>query len=175
MTGSSWMHDHRRIAEALYRLSPGDTFAIRTEESWGQMTKYVRVTGGSYPDTKNYYDSGLAEPFDIILEGEVGKSPSADHFESMSISHDPESDLVYWKRGVGRFEEVDAVALNAMAVDYSSGKVTAARCECGQTYKMPVSDDDAPVLGQGMTRDGEGNLVTPCCRSSDWTTTLVDN
>lgn len=173
MSNPRWITDHSGMAEALDNLSSGDTFALKTNESWGEMKKYVRVTDGNRRD---YSEMNVGEPHDIVLKGEVGKSPSADHFDSMAISHDPNDGIVYWKKGVGRFERLSGVSLHPLSVSFESEATTAARCECGQTTKIRASKENAsPTLEQRMERDEDGNLITPCCRSTNWTTVLVDD
>jgi len=165
--------DHEAIVDEVYALEDGDTFAITVEGQSRRRTLHMTVTGGPYPDTRNYADSGFAEPYDIVVDVEERRNPSADFAESKAISYDPDEGTVYLKDGVGRFSDVVGIATETLAVDYSSGKMIAAKCECGQRTKMPTREEQLPLLGDSMVETADG-AVTPCCRSSEWTTVLVD-
>lgn len=169
-----WITDHSSIKDFLYNLDSHQTFAIRTKESWGPMIKYVQVTGGSYPDSKNYSSTSLAEKYDTILECKISKSPSDDFTESGTMSYEPNENTVYWKRGPGRVKRIEAVAADAMDVIYESAAEIAIECTCGQVTRVNGSYP-SPSPKEELCRDDSGNLVTPCCFSKDWTTKLVDS
>ncbi|WP_135666774.1 hypothetical protein [Halorhabdus rudnickae] len=169
-----WVSEPAEIAELLYSLDQGETIAVKIERSWGTMLKHITITKGPYPDVKNYASSSLAEPYDVILNGESRRNPSADFAETRGISHDPDEGTVYFKMGVGRFDELEAVTTDTLAVSYEAEVDVAAECsDCGQTTRIPVSQEDLPRQGPQMV-DSDDGLLTPCCRSENWKTTLVE-
>ena len=167
-----WVRDHSTIAEMLYNLETGESFTITHNESWGIMKKTITITKGPFPDCQNYSETTFAEPYDVVLEGDQRRHPSAEMPQSVTISYDPEDEVVYRKPHVGRFEEIEAITTDTLAVDYVPSVITAAKCDCGQTTKIPVNESDLPVMGNGMIKTDEG-FITPCCHSDEWTTTLV--
>ncbi|ERJ05102.1 hypothetical protein HLRTI_002901 [Halorhabdus tiamatea SARL4B] len=172
-TDAEWLTDPAVIASTLYELDRHESIAVQVERSYGTSTMYVTVESGPFPDARNYSETTLAEPYDVVLKGEERRSPSADHADSVGISYDPDEEIVYLKTGVGHFEKIEAVTLDTMAVNYDANVSVAAKCdECGQTTTLPVRERDDPITGPRMV-EGDSDLLTPCCRSSDWTTTLA--
>lgn len=43
---------------------------------------------------------------------------------------------------------------------------------CGQSYRQPVKKSELPIAGNTLVVGNEDTLVTPCCRTSDWSSTL---
>lgn len=170
-----WITEPSDMAETLYELERHATIAVQVERSYGVSTMYIAVESGPYPDTHNYSQTSLAEPYDIILDGKMRRSPSADFADTVGISHDQDTETVYLKTGVGRFEEIAAITTDTAAVDYDADVSVAAKCgDCGQTERLPVREDEKATARAGMIKTNNG-LLTPCCRSSEWTTTLVGN
>lgn len=168
---ATWIASAENIAERLYELEAGDTFAVKISKSWGDMIRHITVSEGPYPDSHNYSQTTLAEPYDVVLRGDDRRHPSADIVETQTISHDPDDGTVYIKQGPGLVDEVDAITTDTIAVNYESDVDLVAECECGQTTRIPVSEADLPMMGQGMIETDDG-FVTPCCRSQNWVTTL---
>lgn len=169
-----WLTDHATIAETLYELATGETIAVKIEASWGTYSKHVTITAGPFPDVRNYSETSLAEPYDVVLEGDERRNPSVeDPAGHVAVSYDPETETAYLKRGVGRFTEIEGVTTDTLAVSYDSDTSLAAECDCGQTYLIPVDESDLPMMGEGLIDTDDGR-VTPCCRSGDWVTTLVE-
>ena len=168
-----WVRDHATIAETLYTLETGESFTITFNVSWGTMKKTITITNGPYPDRQNYSETTFAEPYDVVLRGDQRRYPSDELTESIIISYDPEDKVVYRKQNVGRFEEIEAMTTETLAVDYESDVRPAAKCDCGQTTKMPVRESDLSIRGDGMIETDDG-LITPCCHSDEWTTTLIE-
>lgn len=166
-----WIQHPNQIREQLYSMRKNQTFAIQYSRNGTVYTKYAMSEKSAYTDTKNYYDSSFAEPYDVVLDIQVRKNPSADFAESQHISHDPEQNIFYLKTGVGRFIEIDKISVHPMKIDYSSDREMVAKCnECGTETKIPV-EDTTMYNGSTMIQTDDG-MITPCCRSSDWTTKM---
>lgn len=176
MNSTKWITNHEVIAKKLYELSESDTFAYMIEKSYGKSVKYASVHRGPFDDTMNYYNTGFAEKYDVILRAESSKSPSDGAKTKISFSHKPgdesREDAVFLKRNVGQFNRLDAICMDPLNVDYESDSQIAVECECGQVTKVEMEENSASQLGKSMKKNENGELVTPCCFSDEWTTIL---
>lgn len=169
----AWMTDDSDIVEWLYSLKNNDTFAIRYGDSL-ELTEYATVVEGPYTNRKNYYETGLAEPYNVVVKVELRRNPSADFADRHSISYDPESENAYVKKGVSRFETLRSICTKPLDVRYQSDKSLVARCEeCGTETEIGVDDGDLDP--SNMRTDSNGNMITPCCFSENWETKLADD
>lgn len=163
-----WINNKEQLSEWLYSRSVNDTFAVQYGDKL-ERTEYVTVLEEPYKERKNYYNSGLGEPYDIILKVGLRKDPSSDYVDDCSISHNPETNELFVKKGVGRFESIYAICKNALDVDYQSGRSLVAECgECGTQTEIQVKDD-GNIQSSKMKRI-DGSLVVPCCFTDNWNT-----
>lgn len=160
-----------KIVDWIYNCTPGTTFSIQFGENLN-MTKYATISGGPFRDTKDYYHSNLAEPYDVVCRIDVRKDPSADYVEQHSISYDPEEEVAYIKRGVNRFNRLQNIQTDALEADYDSSRKLVIICdECGSKIDLPENNRPS-VSAKGMEKNVDDETVTPCCRSTHWTTKL---
>lgn len=162
------------IKQVLRGLSRNDTFAARTEPSYGTSWDYCVVKRHKNPDVGNGF-----------LEIERYKRPDNDHSETWFVKHgvenidtvagrdaDPEpTDDGIWFMTLGRSPtEITAVSIDTFApeVEYEPSVTLGIKCKnCGQTStKRKVSS--------GPSNQSEDSIKTPCCNSKDWKTVLVD-
>lgn len=157
------------IVDWLYDCSVKTTFAVQFGENL-EMTKYATISEGPFDDIKNYYHSSLAEPYNVVCRVDVRRDPSADYVEQHSISYDPENEVAYIKRGVNRFDRIHNIHTNALEADYESSRKLVVVCdECGSKINLPKKNKPS-VSAEGMEKNLDGDIVTPCCHSTHWTT-----
>lgn len=170
-----WIKNPNQISDKLYSMRKNQTFALQYSRKGNTYTKYVIAKQSAYTDTKNYYDTSFAEPYDVVLDVQMKKNPSADFLGSKQISHDPEKNIVYLKTGVGRFVKIDKISEYPMKIEYSSNREMVAKCDqCGTETTVPIQEADTYKKGTNMIQTDEG-MVTPCCRSSEWTTKMKED
>lgn len=167
----SWISENKRISEWMYNSNVNDTFTIVYGDNL-ELTEYATVTNGPYNDRKNYYDSGFAEPYDIIIDVDLRKDPSSDFADNCSISYNPEDEELFVKKGVSRFEPVKSICTDALEASYESERQLVAECgECGTKTKISVEESGA-VNSESMRKNSDGEIVTPCCFTENWNTKL---
>lgn len=146
----------------LNSLQENDTFVFEYDKNL-KIKRYATVIEN--PEGKNYYDSTLGEPYNILLEVKSRKNPSADYYEERSISHDPEKEKVYLKKGVGRFTEILSIYKDPLDVNYKSDNQLFARCnECGTKTKLNIEENNQ-IRVRRMKKNKDNELITPCCYS----------
>lgn len=171
--GMSWISNDKVTADWMYNLNINDTFTVVYGDKL-ELTEYATVTGGPYHERKNYYDSGFAEPYDVIIEVDLRKDPSSDFTDDCCISYNPDDEELFVKRGVGRFESVKSICTNALDADYESDRQLVAECEeCGTKTQINVNDNGS-VNSNSMKKNSNGDIVTPCCSTDNWSTKLND-
>lgn len=167
----TWISNNKKIVDWLYSCRKNDTFAVKYGKNL-ELTKYATLSRDPYRGSRNYYETSLAEPYNIVVEIEVRKDPSADFSEKHKISHNPDSNDLYVKKGVGRFEEVKSICTKALEADYGSDRNIVAECqECGTQTKLKMEDNNNQNR-TGMKKSRNGDTITPCCFSENWETKL---
>lgn len=162
------------IKQAVMGLQPNDTFAVRTEPSYGTSWDYCIVKRHKNPDIGNGF-----------VQIERYKRPWSDHAEEWSLKHGVESLDTYagrdadpkptddgiWLMKLGRSPtEVTAVSVDTFAteVEYEPNVTLGIKCkECGQTATKQK-------VVSGPNNRSDDSIRTPCCNSDDWETVLVD-
>lgn len=164
-----WITQSKNIRDHIYELNRNDTFAIEYKSKSINIVKYATVKN-VYKDVKNYSKSSLGEPYNIVCEIKVRKDPSADFSEKKSISYDPESNKIYLKKGVGRFDDILRINTQALEATYNTGEIYAKCGECGTEIDIDTNKEVKTTNMNTMKKNNNGDMITPCCRTTNWTT-----
>lgn len=165
-----WITEDTEIREELYNLNINNTLAIEYQSSSITIVKYGIIKNIYDKKTKNYSESNLAEPYNIICDIEVKKDPSSDFSEKKSISYDKENERIYLKDGVNRFKDIIRINTTALEATYDTGDIYGVCDECGKEIDINFKEKTTVTSKNKMKKDQNGELITPCCRSKNWTT-----
>lgn len=169
-----WLTENKKIRDHIYNLDRNNTFAIEYKSESINIVKYATVKN-VYKNSKNYSKTSLGEPYDIVCEIEIRKDPSADFSEQKSISYDPESKQIYLKQGVGRFDNILRINTQALEASYDTGEIYAKCDECGKEIDICTDKKLKSTNMNTMIRNNNGNMITPCCRTTNWKTKYRSN
>lgn len=159
----------------LYEMRESDTFAVQTKVSYGVQTRYAVIVRTSTRDRWNFAEGNAAEPYNIIVKCECSRDPQREFVDSMRIAYDPQDRQLYLRKRIGAFDPIVGICSDSNSVDYNPSASLMVECdECGQTYNQPVSEDDLPTAGKTLIKTDTGDIITPCCRTTNWTTQISE-
>lgn len=165
-----WISKNSNIRSTLYKFNKNDTFAMEYKSSNIEMVKYATVDTIYDKQTKNYSETSLAEPYNIICDIVLRTDPSSDFSEKKSISYDPDNNKIYLKYGVNRFKDILRINTQALEASYDSGEIYVICNECGKEVDINI-DKQVKATGRNtMKNDKNDDIVTPCCKSINWKT-----
>jgi hypothetical protein len=173
------------LRACIAQLDPGQTFALQTDGWTGENGTYDYCTVLKHESGHRGH----------ILSFDRRSQPHHEHDTGWNL-YDTLTDVVLYRRtregysdaelseGVfvkrhGNIERVidiepDPFVDGSFTVSFTSNHTLQFQCgECGQTFTYADIDMDGQFRpSEHVQSDEDDNIVTPCCRTTDWSTLL---